>query len=70
MTFYKNWTEYTAPNGNTLHVYEYCEKFAPRSFWGVSYSRPGSSIGYPLRDGLLNKPNARQIARYLETISY
>lgn len=69
MTFYFETFEYVADNGNILRVSRYRDKFAPRDFWRVCFSyKSAPALGYVLRDGLLNKPNSRQIARYLESI--
>lgn len=52
--------------GKTLCISKYLNKFAKSPLYRVTYKR--GSFWYVLKDGLLNKPNSRQIARYFEMI--
>lgn len=67
MTFTIKQMEFVAENGHILHISCNIEKFSNVALWRVSYSYNGFDF-FVLRDGLINKPNKRQIQNYLEQI--
>jgi len=72
MTFYKLIAEHPLTPAGTLKVYEYCEKFQRVPLYCVYYTDKYTPAGCAnvWRTGLTRKPSARQIARYVETLSY
>lgn len=67
MTITLKQMEFVAENGHILHISQRLEKYSKTPLWRVSYSYNGFDF-YVLKDGLLNKPNKRQIENYLGQI--
>lgn len=67
MTITYNTFRFIAQNGHILRISQILEKYSQTFVWRVCASYDGVTF-YVLKDGLKNKPNKRQIEKYLEQI--